>query len=518
MSADEFGSGGFAKWKRSRSKATAEHPQSRKTVTPQSRHEWPDPPMSVFQARMREAKAAQAPQAATAGQMQEAAALFKAAAAAARLPATRPQSRVVTSYRGDVLPVRNLGRIVIDGPCITTFADCQAAGSSAASSSGLMGDPLLRDEWERFSEIGTPVTDESWELGEPQSQLSVSGDEAQSAAKAPPPPPPEGKSTAVAEKQIIPPPPEPQSTAVAEEPRRPVKDVPSSIPGPPPMPRKIGRGTKRNDAQLFSEWKDFTGPYRQHNAAAKYFRHYCQKMGIDEYPLPNAAVAVKTVVHAVKGPHYSIDENMEWYWNWLELVAQLDESSRAIVVGTGHVTSCKFAFRDNKKHPTRKELWDFIITRADGTAIRVHPEWQGTKVPSTLIGSEAKEKTPWPPSGTAVAEPQDEQPQSRNTKPFKQYRDNLGDLTLRFDPLRNLVKPKAKPAAQQMPNRPQAKSTAVAAEPRRPAKDVPTTIPGPPRTFPPGLSSKESGWGSRREARGNRMVDQEWGTGWSTSG
>ena len=40
--------------------------------------------------------------------------------------------------------------------------------------------------------------------------------------------------------------------------------------------------------------------------------------------------------------------------------------------------------KDNTgKAPTTKlPIWDFVVHRADGTAIRLHPEWSKPRIPS----------------------------------------------------------------------------------------------------------------------------------------
>ena len=63
-------------------------------------------------------------------------------------------------------------------------------------------------------------------------------------------------------------------------------------------------------------------------------------------------------------------------WSWLEMVAQLDEDSMFEVVGNGLVR-CEFSTR---AAGPQLRVWDFVLWRADGSGIRLHPQWKQTKV------------------------------------------------------------------------------------------------------------------------------------------
>ena len=84
------------------------------------------------------------------------------------------------------------------------------------------------------------------------------------------------------------------------------------------------------------------------------------------------------------------------------MIAQMTEESREKVVNgpnghSGGVVGCSFAVRPNSYDHGRSNMikektgagpkvklpiWDFVVHRADGSAIRVHPEWSKPRFPS----------------------------------------------------------------------------------------------------------------------------------------
>ena len=83
------------------------------------------------------------------------------------------------------------------------------------------------------------------------------------------------------------------------------------------------------------------------------------------------------------------------------MIAQMTEESRAKVVKGPQgrscgVVGCSFAVRPNSYDHSRHNMlndtstpssvklpiWDFVVHRADGTAIRLHPEWSKPRFPS----------------------------------------------------------------------------------------------------------------------------------------
>ena len=100
------------------------------------------------------------------------------------------------------------------------------------------------------------------------------------------------------------------------------------------------------------------------------------------------------------------------------MIAQLAPASlRKVVNGpdgrSGGVTGCSFATRpgsyDHNRSvmiveatgaPAKKKLpiWDFVVHRADGSAIRLHPEWARPRFPSFAAQGHTEEVAP-PRSG-----------------------------------------------------------------------------------------------------------------------
>ena len=150
--------------------------------------------------------------------------------------------------------------------------------------------------------------------------------------------------------------------------------------------------------------------------------------------------------HAKKGMGYEVD----WWgrkeqWSWLDMVKQLaDEDIKFVVNGpdgtSGGLTHCSFAHRpnsyDHKSHhrlkvagvspelQSRLPTWDFVLHRADGTSIRLHPSWKGTHVES-YDGPGHLEPVPLPKAGPGASE-------GRGT--YKHYKMLGNQRTLRFDP------------------------------------------------------------------------------------
>ena len=163
------------------------------------------------------------------------------------------------------------------------------------------------------------------------------------------------------------------------------------------------------EIDFFMTWNtrnEYQSTYRQHSAALKYFRNELNSGSVAAGPtaavaaggaseameLPPYGMQVATIVHP-KGMDFSFDVNAMIDWSSLEMVAQLDEGSMKDVVGVGLVR-CEFAARansyDHKMHHANRmagraqgpqlRVWDFVLWRADGTGIRLHPQWKKTKI------------------------------------------------------------------------------------------------------------------------------------------
>ena len=108
---------------------------------------------------------------------------------------------------------------------------------------------------------------------------------------------------------------------------------------------------------------------------------------------------------------YNFDYNRFHIWSWFEMVAQLDAESMAFVVNGADgrscgLVSCSFALRpnsyDHKRHhqlrlagtpkkDAQLRVGDFVLTRVDGSEVRLHPQWSKTAVESYAVEGHAEE-------------------------------------------------------------------------------------------------------------------------------
>ena len=144
---------------------------------------------------------------------------------------------------------------------------------------------------------------------------------------------------------------------------------------------------------------------------------------------------VATIVHP-KGMDFSFDVNAMIDWSSLEMFAQLDEGSMKDVVGVGLVR-CEFAARansyDRKMHHANRRagraqgpqlrVWDFVLWRADGTGIRLHPQWSTTKIETNEVEPHA-EQVQCPRRGPGTSD---------GPGTYKRYKNVGAQRTLRFD-------------------------------------------------------------------------------------
>ena len=154
--------------------------------------------------------------------------------------------------------------------------------------------------------------------------------------------------------------------------------------------------------------------YQQHNAALKWFRHRLENSANpdDDTRLLFSNTEPTPAAGIVKGAgmEYDFDENRSHGWSWFEMVAQLDAESMAFVVNGADgrscgPVSCSFAVRpnsyDHKRHhqlrlagtpkKDKRRVWDFVLTRGDGSAVRLHPQWSKTAVESYAAEGHAEE-------------------------------------------------------------------------------------------------------------------------------
>ena len=209
------------------------------------------------------------------------------------------------------------------------------------------------------------------------------------------------------------------------------------------------------DISFFRTWKTrnkYTGTYKQHNAALKYFRNELvsgsvaagstaavaagdaggasEAMELAPYGMP-----IATLVHP-KGMDFSFDVDAMIDWSWLEMVAQLDEDSMFAVVGVGLIR-CEFAARpnsyDHKTHHANRmagratgpqsRVYDFVLWRADGTGIRLHPQYTTTKIEACDVEGHA----------TQVQCPKKGPGTSDGPGTYKYYKNTAAPRSLRFD-------------------------------------------------------------------------------------
>ena len=167
------------------------------------------------------------------------------------------------------------------------------------------------------------------------------------------------------------------------------------------------------------------GNIRDHNAALKYFRqvqegaHHLVNGNQEQFVFPlHRPVQVRKVVHE-KGTAYGFDMSDEGLldWNWQQMVAHLDDDSmRYVVEGpegrSGGLLKCTLTRRpgsyDHKRqvqtrHGERLPVWDFVLWRADGSSVRMHPNWKGIKV-ECAEGDVQQQEAPTPDAGLGMTD------------------------------------------------------------------------------------------------------------------
>ena len=208
------------------------------------------------------------------------------------------------------------------------------------------------------------------------------------------------------------------------------------------------------DAAFFESFRPFTAPWKQHNAALKWFRQ------LQEGADPAAArplvfnntekVAVAAIRHADKGTEFDFDETETVWWFWMEMVSQMDAESIQFVCGgpqgrSRGLVRCEFSVRENsydhaRHHAKRKSkqphgnpqlrCWDFKLIREDGTGVRVHPSWKVTKIATFDADGYAEEVVP-PEHGLG---------KSDGGGTYKYYKTLGTGEELRFDPNKRPVR------------------------------------------------------------------------------
>ena len=193
------------------------------------------------------------------------------------------------------------------------------------------------------------------------------------------------------------------------------------------------KSAKVYDARFYKELFAETRPhdtYKQHNAAAKWFRHVCLEGDHSCLEMLNAsAVAVKPVQHT-QGTSYEFLMDEDAHWIWHEMIGQLEDASIDLVCSVPLVR-CEFAFRGKQKGPTGELVWDFRVHRQDGTVMTLHPEWTRTK----FKGMEFANAPAAADHLAAVTT------YSADAKRCAHFRNSLGTVQLKFDPKKRPSKP-----------------------------------------------------------------------------
>ena len=188
----------------------------------------------------------------------------------------------------------------------------------------------------------------------------------------------------------------------------------------------------------------WTDNYQQHNAALKWFREECSAVAEGGMMLPGSC-DMPAIVHP-PGMSWTFNLDVMVTWSWHEMVAQLDTDSMSEVVNgkdgsSGGLISCEISPRPgfeychkmhhqmeaakqpvwdkrNKKQP----VWDFVLTRDDGSGIRLHPQWSTTKVETYAV--EGGEGLQPPRAGLGKSD-------GRGT--YKKFKEAGSHKMLRFD-------------------------------------------------------------------------------------
>ena len=200
-------------------------------------------------------------------------------------------------------------------------------------------------------------------------------------------------------------------------------------------------------------FRQFSGMYKQHNQALKYWRRQSELPGrfvlesgfkkIDNVVPEDVAL----VVHGER-TNFDFDGTQIVKWGWWEMIAQLrDDDIRYVVGGSSgdcQLRECSLRVRPNSYdvarhyHITAQErrsadvqlpVWDFVVSRSDGTALRLHPSWSNRRV--KVFPVEGHE-LPVIPMGLG---------QSEGAGTFRRYLQQDMVKEVRFDSAKDLKRP-----------------------------------------------------------------------------
>ena len=140
----------------------------------------------------------------------------------------------------------------------------------------------------------------------------------------------------------------------------------------------------------FRNFVTFTGSYRQHKVALKYFR---EELENTSEPSKSRCLVLPDDYYAVGRPRRSDSDDEAWCWSWIEMVSLLDVRSMAMLVNGEDGRSCGLVgcyvaprphSHDYKRYEKQKRegralldvrlpVWGFVIRRAGGADWCLHP-------------------------------------------------------------------------------------------------------------------------------------------------
>ena len=189
-----------------------------------------------------------------------------------------------------------------------------------------------------------------------------------------------------------------------------------TVPTGPPNRTTANRTTAEDriyDLEYFQNFGDLNCPWKNHNVALKWFRDRLERFDETRVDFPNTQpVRLPAIIHD-KGPDYHFDaEGPGWDWSWQSMVAQMhNDSMRKVVQGLDNrsrgLTSCRLQKTDQYDHKRHHNLprgtpggeemfkvWDFVLTRDDGSCVSLRPNYSNTKIACKYGEREADHEVP----------------------------------------------------------------------------------------------------------------------------
>ena len=172
-------------------------------------------------------------------------------------------------------------------------------------------------------------------------------------------------------------------------------ETPQVVYGPSePQSRKLYDLEYFRTLSLYTHW-------REHNIALKFFRERGEQQGLDRIWFDTGKEQIAVINHP-KGTEFTFDPAAGSFdWEWQQMVAQLhNDDLQPVVEGSGGrsrgIIACslqKTDMYDHKRHHAWREIsaavaghatpefyiWDFVLWRADGSYIVMHPNYKNKK-------------------------------------------------------------------------------------------------------------------------------------------